>query len=169
MDLYLFRLINNYALKWHWLDLMGKFCAQYLGYFLVLILIVLLFIKPKKYWKLIIRAGTAAIAARFVFVEIIRWLFPRPRPFLQLQNVNLLLKDVDHIHHSFPSGHATFFFALATSIYLYNKKFGYFFLLSAFLISLARVFIGVHWPSDVVIGSLVGIFSAVLIHKAFKS
>jgi len=169
MDLYLFKLINQFVFKWFWLDIFGKFCAQYLGYVLVLFLFLFLVVRFRKYWKMVVQAVISAILARLVFVEIIRWILPRPRPFLENNNVNLLLEKAGHIHNSFPSGHAAFFFALSTAVYFYNKKAGILFLTGSFLICLARVFVGIHWPSDVLAGAVVGIFSAWVIHKIFKS
>ena len=166
MDLYLFHLINQLALKWLWLDIFGKFCAQYLGYVLILLLFVFLIVNFKKYWKMVVSAIASAILARLVFVEIIRWLLPRQRPFIANNNVNLLLNH--SASSSFPSGHAAFFFAVSAIVYFYNKKAGILFLIGAFLICLARVFVGVHWPSDVTAGAFVGAFSAWLIFRGFS-
>jgi len=166
MDLYLFHLINRLALKWFWLDIFGKFCAQYLGYVLILLLFVFLIVNFKKYWKMVVSAIASAILARLVFVEIIRWLLPRQRPFIANNNVNLLLNH--SASSSFPSGHAAFFFAVSAIVYFYNKKAGILFLIGAFLICLARVFVGVHWPSDVTAGAFVGAFSAWLIFRGFS-
>ena len=61
---------------------------------------------------------------------------------------------------SFPSGHATFFFAMATAIYLYNKKWGIWFFVGAILISIGRVIAGLHYPSDILGGAIIGAFVA---------
>ncbi|PIQ06905.1 MAG: hypothetical protein COW72_01430, partial [Candidatus Nealsonbacteria bacterium CG18_big_fil_WC_8_21_14_2_50_37_10] len=98
--------------------------------------------------------------------NIIRWLWPSPRPFIESQ-VNLLLSHEPT--SSFPSGHAALFFAIATVVYFYNKKAGILFFLASFLISISRVFAGIHWPTDIFVGALVGIFSAWLIMKIFKN
>ncbi len=176
MDLYFSRLVNQLALKWKWLDIFGIFCAKYLGHLVVLFLLLFLVINFKKYWLMVVEAAVAGIVARLFFVEIIHFILPRNRPFLD-NNVSLLLKNVGHIHYSFPSGHASFFFAVSTIVFLFLRKIyikenkfflyliGIFFLISAFLISLARVFVGVHWPSDVVVGAIIGIFSAWLVFK----
>jgi undecaprenyl-diphosphatase len=68
-----------------------------------------------------------------------------------------------------PSGHATLFFALSAVIYFYNKKLGIFCFISSTLIVLARVFGGIHWPSDVLAGAIIGILSGWLINKLFRN
>lgn len=64
---------------------------------------------------------------------------------------------------SFPSGHATFFFAIGTVLYMYNKKAGVVFLAGSALIGVARILAGLHWTSDIVGGALIGVASGVLI------
>ena len=165
MDLYLFQQINQFAGRWFWLDTLGIYFAEYFGYVLILSLLLFLAVRFRKYFKMIIETIISAILARFVIVELIRWIWQRPRPFVE-NHVNSLL-----IHNAaaFPSGHAAFFFALSTVVYFYNKKFGILFFLASFLICLSRVFVGIHWPSDILAGAVVGILSGWLIHKIFKS
>jgi len=164
MDLYLFNLINQFALKWLWLDTLSIFFADYFEYVLVGCLFLFLAVAFRKYLKMVIQAFLSAVLARFVIVNFIRWLWQRPRPFID-NHVNLLLT---HNSFSFPSGHAAFFFALSTIVYLYDKKAGILFFIASFLICLARVFVGIHWPSDVLAGAIVGVFSGWLIHKIFQ-
>ena len=161
MDLYLFNLINQYALRWSFLDTLGIILAEYLGYALILFIVILAILNFRKNLKLAIQAALAGILARFGFVSFIRGILPRSRPFAN-NDVNLLF---EHNASSFPSGHAAFFFAISTIVYFYNKKLGIIFFLSSFLIVVARVFSGVHWPSDIFAGAIVGIFSGWLIHK----
>lgn len=161
MDVFLFQKINGLAGKWVCLDATGIFFAKYSGYILGGLILLLFF----KNWKVIFQAFFAAIIARFGIVEIIRWLWERPRPFVE-NNVNLLLEHSGSA--SFPSGHAAFFLALSTAVYFYNKKAGIGFFIASFLISLSRVFVGVHWPSDILAGALVGIFSGWIIPLSFR-
>jgi undecaprenyl-diphosphatase len=59
---------------------------------------------------------------------------------------------------SFPSDHAVLFFALATGMFLVNRKLGVLlYLHSFFIISLPRVFLGIHYPTDILGGALIGI------------
>ncbi len=164
MDASLFNLINQFALTWFWLDVLAIFLAEYFGYVLLFSLLLFLAIRFRKYFKMIIEAIISAILARFVIVELIRWIWQRPRPFVE-NNVNLLLT---HNASAFPSGHAALFFAVSTIVYLYNKKAGIFFFIASFLICLARVFTGIHWPADIIAGIVVGVFSGYLIHKISK-
>jgi undecaprenyl-diphosphatase len=69
---------------------------------------------------------------------------------------------------SFPSGHAAIFFAIATAVYLYNKKLGIWFFVVAILMGMARIFVGVHWPSDILGGAVIGIISGIIVGKIFK-
>jgi undecaprenyl-diphosphatase len=165
IDFYVFQQINQLAGKNIYLDALGIFFAKYLGYILAAILFCCLIRDSKKYWKMLVKGFGAAILARFGITELIRFLWERPRPFVE-NNINLLFSH--STTSSFPSGHAAFFFALSTVVYFYNKKAGFLFFLASFLISISRVFSGIHWPSDVLVGALIGIFSGWLVMKIFK-
>ena len=164
MDASIFNLINQFALEWFWLDVLAIFLAEYFQYALLFSLLFFLVVRFKKYFKMIIEAIVSAVLARFIIVELIRWIWQRPRPFVE-NNVNLLLT---HNAFAFPSGHAALFFAVSTIVYLYNKKAGIFFFIASFLICLARVFSGIHWPADILAGIVVGALSGYLIHKVSK-
>ena len=165
MDLYLFQAINGLAGKYPFLDYLGIFFAEYLGYVLIAILAVFLFKDFKKYFKMAAGTFAAAVLARFGFVELIRFIVPRSRPFVD-NTVNLLLNH--EASSSFPSGHAATFFAISAVVYSFNKKLGIVFLVASCFISIFRVFCGVHWPSDVLAGAIVGLFSGWLASMVLK-
>jgi len=124
MDLYFFHLVNQFAGKNVCLDSAAIFFAEYFQYFVVLLLILLLAVNFRKYLKMAVVAVIAAIFSRFIITEIIRFIFPRSRPFVE-NNVNLILQH-SASESSFPSGHAAFYFAIAAVVYFYNKKVGIF-------------------------------------------
>lgn len=160
-DYYLFQQINNLAGKFFWLDKLAVFCAAYLQYFLVAGLLVFLLLgrereKKIKNWFMVFGALLSAGVARLFFTNIIRWLYYRPRPFLGHQVHQLLNHDLEG---SFPSGHAAFFFALAMFVYFYNQRAGLWFFAGAALISIARIFVGIHYPLDILAGAIVGVFT----------
>jgi undecaprenyl-diphosphatase len=161
IDLFIFQQINGLAGRYAWLDAIGVFFAQYFEY----ILIVLLFVFLWRKWRLILGAFSAAVLARFGVVELIRYIWSRPRPFVE-NNVNLLVEAVNE--PSFPSGHAVFYFALSFIVYQHNKKAGIFFFGASFLIVLSRVFVGIHWPSDILAGAVIGALVGWLIMLTIK-
>jgi len=165
MDYFWFRQLNQVAGQWLWLDAAAVFVAKYFEFFLIFILLAFLFGKFSKYWKMVLQALAAAVLSRFVFVNIIHFLLPRPRPFVD-NAVNLLVERTND--PSFPSGHAAFYFAIATVVFYYSKDAGALFFFLGAILCLARVFVGIHWPSDILAGLLVAMFSGWLVMKISK-
>ena len=165
MDWQIFYFFNRLSGKNIFLDCLTIFFAQYSGYFLLLILVFLLLKKYKKYKNLVFVSLGSALVSRFLFTELIRHLYFRSRPFVE-NSVNLL------IYHkptaSFPSGHTSFYFALSTVVYLYNKKLGTFFFLVSFLMGISRIYCGLHWPSDILVGAAIGVLVGWLFVELFK-
>lgn len=166
MDYLIFRTINNLAGKSVCLDSLGIFLADRFCYVLLGILILFLLKNYKKYRSMVIKAFAAGIIAWFFIAELVKFLWVRPRPFVENQ-VNLLLPH--EADGSFPSGHASFFFALSTVVYLYNKKVGILFFIARALISISRVFVGIHWPTDILAGAIAGIFVGWLVNKVART
>lgn len=134
------------------MDALIIFFGQYFGYILVGLLA--LFLLRKRYMGLVLEMIVAAILSRGIITETIRFLWQRSRPFVE-QNFVPLIPHADTA--SFPSGHATFFFAIGTVLYVHDKKAGMAFLVGSALVVIARVFAGLHWPSDIIGGALIGV------------
>lgn len=97
---------------------------------------------------------------------IIKSVYQVQRPYLTLLK-NPLVTVAPH-DSSFPSGHATSAFLLATLIYSFNKKLGMVFYCGAILVSLGRVLALVHYPLDVIAGAILGTFSTFIILQLVK-
>ncbi len=70
--------------------------------------------------------------------------------------------------YSFPSGHTGSSFAAATALFLWSKKWGIPALVLAALIGLSRVYLFVHFPTDVIVGALLGIACGLLAGFIFR-
>ena len=158
------------------LDKVIVFFAQTFAYIVIFLAIIFLLfhhdVLPsenplaefKKKWKEIILVFLAGISA-WVVAFLLKIIIHSPRPFQALTNVQSLLAESDY---SFPSSHATFFFALGTAIFLSHKKAGYWFIFFAILIGIARIASGVHFPVDIFFGFLLGFLISFLFKKFIK-
>ena len=98
-------------------------------------------------------ASWLGIPAAAMLARCLKLLVKRPRPTLVYPELGLLPGRADF---SFPSGHATLAFALATALSLRWPKGRYWWFGCAALVALSRVALGVHWPTDVVVGAVIG-------------
>lgn len=145
------------------MELIIIFSAKYLGYILLAIFLIM-FLKNRRKDFLIVPLFSALVS-RFVFTEIIRFFYFRPRPFVE----NMVSPLIEHAPTtSFPSGHAAFFFALSMGVYSFNKKTGIWFFIVSSLIGFARVFASLHYVSDIVGGLVIGLFSFWLVKFLYK-
>ena len=111
--------------------------------------------------------AVAALLSRGV-VEIVRLFVHRPRPFVADLSIVPLISETSF---SFPSGHAAFFFAFSTVVFLHNKRWGVWFYIASTVIGLARVAAGIHYPTDILGGAALGIIiglAAVRIRGYFR-
>lgn len=105
-------------------------------------------------------ALAAALVSRFVVAEAIRLFYHHERPFVALGIPHL----IDNFSYSFPSGHAIFMFSLAAAVYFFNPRLGFWLYVAALCTGVARVMAGVHYPSDIVGGAVLGILTSLCVH-----
>jgi undecaprenyl-diphosphatase len=100
--------------------------------------------------------ATASAGLALLINQPIAHLVDRTRPYLAHPgHAHLLIARSQD--PSFPSDHATGAFALAFAIWLYDRTIGTALLILAAILSFARVYVGTHYPGDVVAGALIGI------------
>lgn len=170
-DLLIFRYLNNLAGNNVSFDRLGVFVADYLPYFIIVSLLIYFLADRKNRLKNITMfsvAFSSGFIARFVVKSFILIFYDRPRPYIALESVHQLIStSIRENWQSFPSGHTIFFFALSTGIYFYNKKMGSLLLIISAFIGVARVFVGVHYPGDIVAGAILGVFTAYSINMLY--
>lgn len=146
--------LNNLVKNWGFVN---KFFAEYLIYATPIVLLWLWFYDFKAK-KVALRAFTSVILAWPIIAYFVGKFFNRPRPF-EVGGIQELL--FHRPTYSFPSDHAAAIFALAASFWFSGyKKLGGAFFFGGIVICFFRVATGIHWPSDIVAGALIGILAA---------
>ena len=123
------------------------------GWFWIAITLLLIFIPSKRKWGF--QAVFSIIITVIICNLILKPLIMRCRPCWLEPDVPLLVKIPKD--YSFPSGHSNISFAVATAIFTRNKKIGIPALVLAALIAISRLYVFVHWPTDVLVGTIIGI------------
>jgi len=122
---------------------------------------------------LLLNKSTRALGIRLLLCVALSWVISdlvlkitveRTRPFDYIDGLsNGLKRFADANSYSFPSGHSTSSFAAAFCICRYAKRKGWLIYFPASMIALSRVYLGVHHPSDIIAGVLIGTTGAFIV------
>lgn len=97
---------------------------------------------------------------------ILKHIVNRPRPFNMLKGLDIIINRPTS--YSFPSGHTSSSFAAALMLGYYIRNYRWCFYITAILIALSRIYLLVHYPSDVFCGILLGCISFIIINTLYK-
>lgn len=109
----------------------------------------------KKYRKIGLMVLGALILSTILGEGILKHLVQRIRPSADIPAVNLLISKP--LSYSFPSGHTTSSFAVAGVLAKYLKKYAFIFWGVASLVAFSRLYLYVHYPTDVLAGIILGL------------
>lgn len=151
-----------------WMDGFWKFITMLGngGWFWITVSVILLI--PKKTRWIGVTALIALAVGALITNVVLKNMVARTRPYEVIDGLVLMIeKQKDY---SFPSGHTCASFA-AACVYLkmMPKKYGIPFLILAALIAFSRLYVGVHFPTDVIGGLLIGMFAAWAAMRMMKS
>jgi membrane-associated phospholipid phosphatase len=122
--------------------------------------------KKKKIWMEGFMIATPYLLA-VVILNIVKVFIDRPRPFTSYTYIQKLSEGGSS---SFPSGHTSdaFSIAMIVSLFFPKRKIVIPIFLWAILVGYSRMDLGVHYPTDVLGGAIIGIGSSLLCHRLFK-
>ncbi|MDP2688949.1 MAG: phosphatase PAP2 family protein [Deltaproteobacteria bacterium] len=163
-DIWLFRLVNG-VLTAPFLDSLMVYVtskSNFLGVIIVAAALILVFGRRQDRVGLFILV--AVVGTSDLTCNAFKHLFMRIRPCHALEGVRLLVGCGGA--YSMPSGHATNIFAAMVFLSLRYKKVSPFFLAIASVVAYSRVYVGAHYPSDVVVGAALGTAIAMLYRQA---
>ncbi|MHA6484963.1 phosphatase PAP2 family protein [Paenibacillus sp. strain BS8-2] len=160
-DYQLFKLINDAANND---SIIGKFmvlAANWGDYFFFFSLLLMLMFHRKMAIYGMISVGVTVLCSRWISL-----IYHRDRPFV-IYEVNQLLPHVES--NSFPSDHASAAFAIAMIFILFSKRIGWTYIGFAAIVSYSRIWVGKHYPLDVLAGTGLGIVIAVIVYRLLET
>ncbi len=173
-DLWLFQLLNHHLVHPAVDDLLVFLTEIRLsGHILLLAVLFMVFRRGKSVFLVIVLAFCAVGLADVVASGILKPLVQRVRPCFALDHVRLLISQPRS--YSFASSHAANSAAVATVVWIFfhrgefvEKLFTIIMVVYALAISWSRVYVGVHYPGDVIAGMMIGVCSAMLVYLLFS-
>ena len=165
----IFFLIFNLSNHLPLLDNLMIFGAEYL-IFLMWILIFIICLKGKTLERKSLILFLLSFPILYLVIKLIHLFIFEQRPYIANQILPLISYRADDA--SFPSRHTSIAFAMAFAFLHFKSKWGLPLLLLAIWVGVSRIYVGVHYPIDILGGIIVGIISLIIakqILKALKS
>lgn len=161
MNYHIFKIINQWAGHHSFIDKVMILTTQYAMIVFALILLCVWFLGKDQYKYSVVYATITGILGLLINFVIGHFIY-EPRPFVT-HKVHLLL------HHakdsSFPSDHTTGSISLALAVLFRHRKIGFGMLLLAILTGISRIYVGHHYPIDILGSILVGLMVSTLVYK----
>lgn len=154
-----FRFINNFGKEYTFLNPYFVFVAEYLVIFLVCATLFF-WLSPRFQNKMMVISASFAFLLAELLGKIAGKLHFNYQPFVVLPNVNQLIEKAPN--NSFPSDHTILFFTFCITFSLFQKRWGYAWLILAMLVGISRIWVGVHYPLDIMVSILISMTTSLL-------
>jgi undecaprenyl-diphosphatase len=169
MDYRLYHAVNELMLDYPWIGRgLGAVESWSVPLLAVATLALWLFARPgsSRKWKLACASALASSGLALLINQLVARVWDRARPYLAHPSVHVW--GARSHDASFPSDHASAAFGIAFAVFCFDRFVGSIFLTAACVIGVGRVFIGAHYPMDVVAGCLVGLGSALFVVRLLR-
>ncbi len=169
MDYSAYQAVNEFVFDNPWL---GRLLAEVEAWAVPLLAVATfalwLLARPggSRKWKLASASALAASGVALLVNQIIAKLWNRERPFAAHHSAHVW-GSRSH-DPSFPSDHASAAYAIAFTVFMFDRVAGSIFLAAATVIGIGRILVGAHYPADVLAGILVGLGAALLVVRTGK-
>ncbi|KJL05607.1 MULTISPECIES: undecaprenyl-diphosphatase [Priestia] len=164
MDYKIFRIINQLAGRYSILDMLMILISNKVRYLFVFVLMLMWF-----------RGGSqrkvtvyAVISSTFTLLinMLIQCFYFKPRPFIK-RRVGILIPS--KVNSAFLSKHTLLTAAASTSIFIRERIFGSVMWILSLLTGFSRIWVGHHYPSDIIRSLFIGSLTSIIVEKAFGS
>lgn len=121
----------------------------------VYLLVFVYLVSPRKANKKLLRSASVSFVVAYLVSVLLKLMFNRKRPFLK-HGVYLLPPVPSKNNSSFPSKHTVLAFALSAVVYVYHRMAGIGLSLLSFLVGFSRIWMGQHYPFDILGSAILG-------------
>lgn len=159
-----FKLINQFSGRCSPIDMLMILISNKIRYVFIFVLIFMWF-KNDSYKKVSCDAVTSMGITLFIHT-LIKLFYFKPRPFVN-NSVGILIPS--KTDSTFPSKHTLLVFAISTSIFLYDRFLGSVMLVLSVLTGFSRVWVGHHYPSDIIGSAFIATMTSTILDKISRS
>ncbi|RDZ05853.1 undecaprenyl-diphosphatase [Priestia megaterium] len=160
MDDKVFRAINQLSGRYSVLDMLMILISKKFRYVFMFVLIFMWFRSDSK--KVTLNAVVSAVFTLFIHT-LMKCFYFKPRPFIK-RRVGILIPS--KMDSSFLSKHTLLTFAISTSIFLHKRILGSVMWGLSMLTGFSRIWVGHHYPSDIVRSAFIGSLTSIAVDKA---